>query len=652
MAWSGQAVAAVAGRRLSEGLGRTLRTGSRAFGPRHSKCIGGQAASRHLVPALASDYDKQFSGTEGGGMYQTGLTIKDALEFVSKNQYVLPAIQREFVWKPDQICRLFDSLMQGYPFGTFLFWRVEPEKSAEFKFYGFVQHYHERDAAHCPELGTLPNRELTAVLDGQQRLTALNIGLRGSMSLKEPNKWRTNPNAFPKKVLHVDLLAVRGDDDEGEAYKFRFLEPQKATADAESLWYAVPDILIVQNVAKLSQWLYVKMNARGVTADSDAFNRASDTLHQLYQVVQVAPSLTFYTERSQELDRVLRIFIRMNSGGTILSYSDLLLSIAVAQWSKLDARQEIHGLVDELNRIGAGFNLSKDFVLKAGLMLGDIASVGFKVENFNRTNMSTLEKVWSDVRSAVILTVELAASFGLAEQTLRADSALLPIAYYIFKRKPPDNWLGHPSHLAEREVIRSWLIRSLLKSSGIWGSGLDTLLTALRDVIRIENTSFPGTALEKAMAARGKSLSFGPEEVEDLLDMEYGDRRLFPLLSILFPFIDVRQLHHVDHFYPKSQLQRRKLEKEGCDSECIEGCLAARDRLANLQLLEGLLNVSKNDSLPGPWMATTYPDPVARQAVLDRHDLGIAPATAQEFLPFYQKRRERLRERMAQLLAG
>ena len=583
-------------------------------------------------------------------MYQSGLTIKDALEAVSKNHYVLPAIQLEFVWKPEQICRLFDSLMQGYPFGTFLFWKVEPEKSSDFKFFGFVQNFHERDAAHCPELGTLPNRELTAVLDGQQRLTALNIGLRGSMSIKEPNKWRSNPNAFPKRTLHIDLLAVGGDIDEGEAYRFRFLEPQKAAADDQAMWYPVPDILTMPNVAKLSQWLYAKMASRNIAADSVVFNRASDTLHQLFQVVHVVPNLTFYTEKSQELDRVLRIFIRMNSGGTVLSYSDLLLSIAVAQWSKLDARQEIHSLVDDLNRIGAGFNLSKDFVLKAGLMLADVASVGFKVENFNRANMGTLERVWSEVRRATILTVELAASFGLSEQTLRADSALLPIAYYLFKRKPPDNWLAHPSYAAEREVIRSWLIRSLLKSSGIWGSGLDTLLTALRDVIRADHTTFPGDALEKVMAGRGKSLSFGPEEVEDLLDMEYGDRRLFPLLSILFPFIDVRQLHHIDHFFPKSQLQRRKLEKAGCDASYVEECLASRDRLANLQLLEGLLNVSKNDSLPGPWMEATYLDPAQRQAVLERHDLGVAPTTHQDFMPFYNARREKLRVRLSGLL--
>jgi hypothetical protein len=591
------------------------------------------------------------SAMTGAAMYQSGLTIKEALESVSKNLYVLPAIQREFVWKPEQICRLFDSLMQGYPFGTFLFWKVEPEKSAQFKFYGFVQNYHERDAAHCPELGSLPNRELTAVLDGQQRLTALNIGLRGSMAIKEPNKWRTNPNAFPRRVLHLDLLAARGEDEEGEAYSFRFIEPEKAAADETGLWYPVPDIMGVLNIARLSQWLFGKFQARGLGSDGDLFNHASDTLHRLYEVVQTLPNLTFYTEKSQELDRVLRIFIRMNSGGTVLSYSDLLLSIAIAQWSKLDARQEIHGLVDEINRVGAGFNLSKDFVLKAGLMLADIASVGFKVENFNRANMSTLEGVWADARKALVLTVELAASFGLNEQTLRADSALLPIAYYLYKRQPPANWLGHPAFADEREAIRSWLIRSLLKSSGIWGSGLDTLLTALRDVIRDDHQTFPADQLEKVMAGRGKSLSFGPEEIDDLLDLEYGDRRMFPLLSLLYPFIDVRQLHHVDHFFPKSQLQRRRLERLGCDGEAIDQCLSARDRLANLQLLDGRLNVSKSDTLPAEWMKTTYSDDVQRQAILDRHDLGVVPTSATEFMAFYSARRERIRERLTRLLS-
>lgn len=584
-------------------------------------------------------------------MYQSGLTIREALESVSKNLYVLPAIQREFVWDPEQISRLFDSLMQGYPFGTFLFWRVEPEKSGLFKFYGFVQNYHERDAPHCPELGALPNRELTAVLDGQQRLTALNIGLRGSMAIKEPGKWRTNPNAFPKKLLHLNLLALKGEDEEGEAYSFQFKEPEKAKLDEKALWYPVSNIMAVSNIAQVLQWLFTVFNQRGLGSDTDLFTRASNTLHRLYEVVHTAPTMTFFTEKSQDLDRVLRIFIRMNSGGTVLSYSDLLLSIAVAQWSSLDARQEIHALVDQLNKTGAGFNLSKDFVLKAGLMLADTASVGFKVENFNRANMNALEAIWPKVRDACSLTVKLIASFGFNEHTLRADSALLPIAYYLYKRNPPHSWLSAPTSKAERDQIRSWLIRSLLKSSGIWGSGLDTLLTALREIIRANHDTFPVAQLEKEMASKGKGLSFGPEEISDLLDMEYGDRRMFPLLSLLYPFVDTSQLHHIDHFYPRSALQQKRLERAGCEPSFAQQCVEMRDRLPNVMLLDGSVNNIKNDTLPLEWMKKAYPSEKNRLAVIERHDLGSIPESAADFVTFFESRKEKMRGRLVALLS-
>ena len=80
-------------------------------------------------------------------MYKPGGTIATALGRIQHTGYVLPAIQREFVWKPEQIERLFDSLMQGYPFGTFLFWKVEPSTSGKFKFYDFVLNYHQRSGS-------------------------------------------------------------------------------------------------------------------------------------------------------------------------------------------------------------------------------------------------------------------------------------------------------------------------------------------------------------------------------------------------------------------------------------------------------------------------------------------------------------------------
>lgn len=154
-------------------------------------------------------------------MYKPGGTIKETLQSIQQSRYVLPAIQREFVWKPEQIARLFDSLMQGYPFGTFLFWKVDSANSNKYKFYAFVRDYHERDMPHCPQLPVFNQTELTAVLDGQQRLTALNIGLCGSMAWRLPYKWKNNPNAYPERRLYLDLLATQVGDEGGERYRFR-----------------------------------------------------------------------------------------------------------------------------------------------------------------------------------------------------------------------------------------------------------------------------------------------------------------------------------------------------------------------------------------------------------------------------------------------
>ena len=68
-------------------------------------------------------------------MHQQGGTIEQALDSIASHEYVLPAIQREFVWQPEQVCNLFDSVMQGYPFGEFMLWRVAAENSSKYRWY-------------------------------------------------------------------------------------------------------------------------------------------------------------------------------------------------------------------------------------------------------------------------------------------------------------------------------------------------------------------------------------------------------------------------------------------------------------------------------------------------------------------------------------
>ena len=51
--------------------------------------------------------------------------ISKVVQDIYVGNVFLPAIQRKYVWTPNQITRLMDSIMCGYPFGTFLFWRVK-----------------------------------------------------------------------------------------------------------------------------------------------------------------------------------------------------------------------------------------------------------------------------------------------------------------------------------------------------------------------------------------------------------------------------------------------------------------------------------------------------------------------------------------------
>ena len=582
-------------------------------------------------------------------MYQTGDTIQNTLDEIQLNELVLPAIQREFVWRPEQIYRLFDSLMQGYPFGTFLYWRVRPENSGNFNFYDFVLHYHERDNRHCRALPDMPDRRLTAVLDGQQRLTALNIGLRGSMAWKQPRLWRNNPRAFPSRRLYLDLLwRPNEDDEEGLKYRFKFLTREQIdeAGDGEC-WFRVQEVLYMENAGPaITRWLNERL-------PQEQMLRANETLYELYQVVREKRLIAFYEERSQELEKVLQIFIRMNEGGTPLSYSDLLLSVAVAQWSQYDAREEILTLVDELNlnRIGGmGFSFSKNLVLKAGLMLSDIGSVGFKVDNFNRGNMDIFENNWDNIKHALTLTVQLVSTFGFSGQNLTAHNAILPIAYYLYRRNPGETYLRQSRFAQDREAIRGWLIRSLLKS-GVWGSGSDTLLTALRQIIKDSSADkYPVVQIQNEMELRGKPLVFHDMELEKLLDMQYGNGLTFALLSLIFQFVDLRNQFHIDHIFPRAHFTEQRLRTSGVADSEIEDFMQKKDGLANLQLLAGTLNNEKGTKMPAEWLSQMHTDSENKREYEERHMLGEVPESIRNFGEFYARRRNRLKEKIEKLL--
>ena len=167
--------------------------------------------------------------------------------------------------------------------------------------------------------------------------------------------------------------------------------------------------------------------------------------------------------------------------------------------------------------------------------------------------------------------------------------------------------------------MRRWVIRSLLKR-GVWGSGLDGLLTGLRGVLRKAHSEWPSAVLEEEMARRGKSLRFEPAEIEDLAALEFGDPRVFPLLALLYPGIDTTRQFHVDHIFPRSRFTRTQLKKAGVGEDALDDYIRDANRIPNLQLLAGSVNIAKQATLPSKWLESHFPESAQRDQWLLTND--------------------------------
>jgi len=111
------------------------------------------------------------------------MTIRKAVKSLNENEenggYWLPNIQRPFVWREEQIEKLFDSVMRNYPISTLLAWRTK----SEIKFRRFIQAY-RKDIELLFYYAGSDNKPKYLVLDGQQRLQSFYIGLTGSYEKK------------------------------------------------------------------------------------------------------------------------------------------------------------------------------------------------------------------------------------------------------------------------------------------------------------------------------------------------------------------------------------------------------------------------------------------------------------------------------------
>lgn len=520
------------------------------------------------------------------------------------SDYYLPAIQRPYVWHPDQIIRLFDSLMKGFPISSFLFWDVDPSKVDNLAIYKFIEDFQYGDFHN--QQATITDRNIVLVLDGQQRLTSLLIGLLGSYKVKEKYRAKDNPNAWKRQTLYLNLLKEPEQTDDlltEISYGFKFFSDQPVD-DKDHRWFPVKRIISFEDQNDFNHYLDNSDDemekAHFLRADRKIAER---NLQRLYEAVWKDGAISYFMETSPSLERVLDIFVRANDGGTKLSKSDLMLATMTTMWGDMNARDEIYNFVAYINKDLARKNsFDKDWVMKACLVLTDLPNA-YKVSSFTGENLTIIRNAWEDIKAALETTVRLINDYGLDRDTLTSTNALMPIAYYLYKTRIRYN---ETSDLAANNLpkVCSWLVKALLGKT--FGGSSDNTISLSRNIIKEKlavSKDFPERDLLIGLRKHSQLDFTDASVIDELLSIEYKDNSCFLALSLLYK--DKRwgtSNYHIDHIVPQKELTKSKILAAGVSEMTTQAYLDRKDTLANLELLPEADNLKKSGMPFSDWL--------------------------------------------------
>lgn len=576
--------------------------------------------------------------------FQSPITIAQAIERIHRNEYLLPAFQRDFVWSAEQIEKLFDSQMKGYPISSMLFWKVKGGTKTDFRFYKFLSAFIQYHRICNDPIPTDNINDFYAVLDGQQRLTSLYIGLCGSYAYKDYRKrWDYSEYNFPTRHLYFNISRKYTQEESDREFIFSFVDKNISKENdlfidkSNEKWFRVGKILALHQDYNYGIDEFAE--------DNNIDKESKRLLRLLDNVIHTKLNINFYEEDEQKPDKAVNIFIRINSGGTALSFSDILMSIAIANCKQMDAKTEIKNLVEHVR--SKGFNISHDFILKSFLYLyhKDVRSL---ITSFNLGFIELVENNWTRIRDAVSNLFDLLRSFGLTDFTMTSYNAAMPILYYLYHKGIYQDFYKKIGNREDCEIIKKWLFSILLRRA--FGASADSVLAQSRrayttditgSYIKETVTLFPATEINSEIR---KLSDVGDDFIEDLLYSQKDSRYSFPILAMLYPDLDYRNNNfHQDHLHPASaynDLEEKDKEKYGWQ---------VYNSILNLQMLDANENESKNAKPLEKWVSEQTRNKDMRKFMED-HLIPDTDLSLSNFSDFIEKRKAMLVQRIRKMI--
>ncbi len=275
--------------------------------------------------------------------FQT-ISVREAVDRINANNngWFLPAVQRPYVWgsryeSEKYICKLFDSILNGYPIGTLIVWNTD----LAVPYREFMGDYEDGKSATLKEQSLWDRADKWLVYDGQQRLQTLYSCLKYTLN---------------KRVLAYNLLYQESDGD--EEYGFEFLDK-----NTEKLGYVtLPSLFSRLDSEKVSFRKKIKSRIQMSELEEELFESRFDKLWSVFVGSDVKSLAFFPIDRTWNEEKVNDVFQRLNTGGVPLSGADLLFS--KIKEKKPSFEEELFEISKWISEVTNGYSFSANEILQ------------------------------------------------------------------------------------------------------------------------------------------------------------------------------------------------------------------------------------------------------------------------------------------------
>lgn len=318
----------------------------------------------------------------------------DLINEIQKGIIKIPKFQRDFVWSIDKTAKLLDSILKGYPIGTFILWQTN-ERINDIKNVGNLE---------IPD--TPDGTKVQYVLDGQQRITSLFAAYLGAVIQKVGEKKKTDYGA-----IFVNLDIDINDNDE-----------QVITEEPIGGKY-----ISLYDVLNFSYSKAKELSGRFSEEDLEKINDYS-TAFKTYEFSTVVL-------RKEDIDSAIEVFTRINTGGQTLTLFEIMSAKTYDEALQFDMQVKWEDFIKELKEI-------KYEGVSSTVVLSLLALLLSRTKECKRKTILALDKnsiidCWDGVISALKDSVEyFRTTYRIpVSQLLPYDSLLVPFAYFFYQNK-------------------------------------------------------------------------------------------------------------------------------------------------------------------------------------------------------------------------